>query len=173
MAKRKEVQKNQDNNKKFDIQKWLLNFAIVCLAITIFSFMLSSTKRFSSNSNKIDLSQNTVVHIPQHADICIEVLNGSGITGMAGKYTEYLRAKGFDVIYTGNADKMDYPETFVFANDTSDTKLNPLLGSLELSKSRIEFNQGLDSHITYRIILGKDCERLSVFETIRKMENNF
>lgn len=173
MAKRKETQAQQNHNKKQDLQKWILNFAIVCLAVMIFSFMVSSTKRINSNPEKIDLSQTTRVETPQHADICIEVLNGSGITGMAGQYTQYLRKKGFDVIYTGNADKMDYPETFVFANDTSATKLDPLLGSLELTKKRIEFNRGLDSHISFRIILGKDCERLPVFASIKKMENNF
>jgi hypothetical protein len=177
MTNKKNIQQKTDNKQKskiYEIQKWLLNFAIVCLAIIIFSFMLSSTKRFSSNSNKIDLSRKAVVNeIPRHADICLEVLNGSGITGIAGKYTDFLRKKGFDVIYTGNADKMDYPETFVFTNDTSDAKMSPLLGSLEFTKSRIEYNRSLDSHITFRIILGKDCERLAVFESIKKMENNF
>jgi len=171
MTKKKETDSKKNSQNKF--QKWLLNIAIVCLAVTIFSFMLSSTKRFSGNAKKIDLSQSTVVKTPQYADICIEVLNGSGITGMAGKYTEYLRQNGFDVIYTGNADKMDYPETFIFANDTAETVLHPLLLSLDFTKNRIEYNQTMDSHINFRIILGKDCERLPVFAKIRKMENNF
>ena len=169
-----QLQKQKSKEKIYDIQKWLLNFVIVCLAVVIFSFMLSSTKRFSSNHGKVDISHSTVVtSIPKHADICIEVLNGSGITGMAGKYTNYLREKGFDVIYTGNAKKMDYPETFVFANDTSASKLTPLLSSLKLTKKRIEYDPSLDSHITFKIILGKDCNHLAVFESIKKMENNF
>ena len=175
MTRKKSTKPKQKSTyNKYDFQKWLLNFAIVCLAIIIFSFMLSSTNRFSSNPRKINLSQSTIVNkIPQHADIRMEVLNGSGITGIAGKYTDFFRKKGFDVIYTGNADKMDYPETFVFTNDTTDAKLNPLLKSLKFTKNRIEYNPSLDTHITFKIILGKDCERLAVYETIKKMENNF
>lgn len=166
--------KSQVKAKNYDFQKWLLNFAIVCLAIIIFGFMLSSTKRFSNNSKKIELSRQTEVsEVPKYAHICIEVLNGCGIPGMAGKYTDYLRKKGFDVIYTGNADKMNYPETFVFANDTSEAKLNPLLTAMNFQKDRIEYNSAMDSHINYRIILGKDCNRITVFETIKKMENSF
>jgi len=136
--------------------------------------MLSSTRRFSSNPEKIDLSRQTVVNqMPKYGNICIEVLNGCGIPGMAGKYTTYLRHRGFDVIYTGNADQMNYPETFVFANDTSDTKLTPLLKAMDFSKKRIEFNSAMDTHINYQIILGKDCDRIPVFETIKNMENTF
>ncbi|MFP4546757.1 MAG: LytR C-terminal domain-containing protein [Fidelibacterota bacterium] len=175
MASKKTRQKQEKlNSKIYKLQKWLLNFAIVCLAIIIFSFMLSSTRRFSSNPEKIDLSRQTIVNeMPKYGNICIEVLNGCGIPGMAGKYTEYLRRRGFDVIYTGNADQMNYPETFVFANDTSDTKLTPLLNAMNFTKKRIEFNSAMDTHINYQIILGKDCDHIPVFETIKNMENTF
>ena len=159
---------------KVDPQKWLFNFAIVCMAVIIFTFMLSSTKRFSSNHKKIDLSSpGTVPQMPKYENIYVEVLNGCGIPGIAGQYTDYLRKKGFDVLFTGNADEMNYPETFVFVSDTSDAILNPLLEAMNFTKEQIEFHSSMDNHINYRIILGKDCNRLPVFEIIKNMENTY
>jgi anionic cell wall polymer biosynthesis LytR-Cps2A-Psr (LCP) family protein len=41
----------------------------------------------------------------------VEVLNGSGINGIAGRTAELLRSFGYDVISIGNADRSDYEKT--------------------------------------------------------------
>ncbi|MBN2281652.1 MAG: LytR C-terminal domain-containing protein [Candidatus Marinimicrobia bacterium] len=174
MAQKKTVSPQSSKPNQIDIQRWLLNFAIVCIAVVIFTFMISSTKRFSSNSKKIDLSSpGFIPQMPKYEDVYIEVLNGCGITGMAGKYTEYLRMKGFDVLTTGNAKEMNYPETFILVRDTSEAILSPLLEAMSFSRDHIEFNPAMEDYITFRLILGKDCDRLTVFETIKNMENQF
>jgi hypothetical protein len=45
--------------------------------------------------------------------IRVEVRNGSGIEGAAGRMTEFLREQGFDVVDFGNADRFDHARTFV------------------------------------------------------------
>ncbi len=45
--------------------------------------------------------------------IRIDVRNGSGIEGAAGRVTELLREHGFDVVDFGNADRFDYARTRV------------------------------------------------------------
>lgn len=45
--------------------------------------------------------------------IRVEVRNGSGIVGAAGRMTEFLREQGFDVVDFGNADRFDHQRTFV------------------------------------------------------------
>ncbi len=176
MAQKKRTVNKRKKTKKTlqNLQKWLLNFAIACLAIIIVSFMLSSTKRISSNDEKIDLSNQTVVNkMPIYQDITIEVLNGCGIPGMAGRYTNFLREKGFDVIYYGNADEMNHLETFVIAGDTTAKKLTPLLTTMNINRSRIKYLEGMDSFTTFKIILGKDCDDITVYQQIKKMENQF
>jgi LytR cell envelope-related transcriptional attenuator len=45
--------------------------------------------------------------------IRIELLNGSGRSGLAGELASYLRDGGFDVLLVSNADRSDYRNTLV------------------------------------------------------------
>lgn len=47
------------------------------------------------------------------ADYTVQVLNGSGIAGEAGKVKDLLEAEGFDEIETDNASSYDYTDTEV------------------------------------------------------------
>ena len=178
MAQKKNLKiKTKSKSNKIDtskIQNWILNIVIVSFSIIIISFMISSTKRFNSNSKNIAINQiNTFQKLPQYSHIAIEILNGSGINGMATKYTDFLRLKGFDVISTGNADRMDFLETIIYTNDTTETTLMPVLGIMDFTKDKIEFTKSLRPGTDIQIILGKDCNRLAIFEKIKKMERNF
>lgn len=42
------------------------------------------------------------------SDISVEVLNGSGETGVAGKASDYLKSLGYGIASVGNADNTDY-----------------------------------------------------------------
>lgn len=43
----------------------------------------------------------------------IEVLNGSGRNGLAAEMAEKLKAAGYDIVNTGNADRSDYAKTVI------------------------------------------------------------
>jgi hypothetical protein len=43
----------------------------------------------------------------------VELLNGSGRSGLAGELASYLRDGGFDVLLVSNADRSDYRNTLV------------------------------------------------------------
>ena len=45
--------------------------------------------------------------------VSISVLNGSGISGLAGKVADRLKAAGYTNVSTGNADKFDYTTTLI------------------------------------------------------------
>jgi hypothetical protein len=47
------------------------------------------------------------------ADLKVEVLNGSGVAGLAAKAAAYLEEIGYKEVKTANASKYDYPETLV------------------------------------------------------------
>ncbi len=50
--------------------------------------------------------------------ITVEVLNGSGVTGIAAKVAELLREEGFQVVNVANADSFDYPMSRVIARQS-------------------------------------------------------
>ena len=48
------------------------------------------------------------------SEISVDVLNGSGIGGLATKFADALRAKGYKIGTVGNADSFDHAQTEVF-----------------------------------------------------------
>ena len=50
---------------------------------------------------------------PCEVTVVVEVLNGCGVHGLADRVGTYLKDRGFDVMYTGNADDFCYDETLV------------------------------------------------------------
>jgi hypothetical protein len=51
--------------------------------------------------------------LPQAAHVRVEVLNGSGVGGLAREATHRLRGEGFDVVFFGNAGRFDHPRSVV------------------------------------------------------------
>jgi hypothetical protein len=51
--------------------------------------------------------------LPAAADIRVEVLNGSGVGGLAREATHRLRGEGFDVVFFGNAPRFDFGRSVV------------------------------------------------------------
>ncbi len=74
----------------------------------------------------------------------VQVLNGSGVAGEAGRLQEALEEAGFTVSGTGNADNSDYTETIIQAKaDVNEGFLNALAD--ELSKTyTLSDNEELD-----------------------------
>ncbi len=46
-------------------------------------------------------------------EVRVKVLNGAGVTGLARRVSELLRTEGFSVVHVGNADRFDYPESYI------------------------------------------------------------
>ncbi|HJR19486.1 MAG TPA: LCP family protein [Actinomycetota bacterium] len=55
----------------------------------------------------------TGASIPKPEDVTIQVLNGTGVAGLAGEVRDELERLGFDVTEIGNADRRDYAETVI------------------------------------------------------------
>lgn len=47
------------------------------------------------------------------SELTVEVQNGSGVAGAAGKASETLKALGYNVVAAGNADNFDYENTVI------------------------------------------------------------
>jgi hypothetical protein len=58
--------------------------------------------------------------LPQAAHVRVEVLNGSGVGGLAREATYRLRGEGFDVVFFGNAARFDHTHSLVL-DRTGDT----------------------------------------------------
>ena len=91
--------------------------------------------------------------------IRIQLLNGCGTRGLANRYADCLRMKGFDVRETGNADRYTYPKTQVIGRVLDAALPRVVADSLGVKDVSVNPNPALvDIEVT--VIVGKDNERL-------------
>lgn len=64
-------------------------------------------------------------------DMNIQILNGSGEVGVAGKVSDYLKTKGYSYFETGNADNFDYQNVTLKVKSTLSTYEATLRKDLE------------------------------------------
>lgn len=84
----------------------------------------------------------------------IEVLNGSGITGEAGRQQENLETEGFVVDSVGNADNSDYTDTVIQAkSDVSQAFLTKLREFLEESFTVAKDSEELDEDASVPVVI--------------------
>lgn len=98
----------------------------------------------------------------------IEVLNGCGVSGVAAKFTDYLRTKGFDVVKTENYESFNVLKTVVIdrrGNLKNGVRIAEALG---LGEGRVlqEVNEAYLIDAT--VILGKDFRQLDSWQTMER-----
>ncbi|MBI5448893.1 LytR C-terminal domain-containing protein [Candidatus Gottesmanbacteria bacterium] len=92
------------------------------------------------------------------SDIRIQVLNGGGIPGAAGKMKKLLEDKGYTVIDVGNTDKYTYTKTVIMVSSDKKDLAELLEGDLKSSYSLDALSMDLpqDSSYDARVIVGKE-----------------
>ncbi len=100
-------------------------------------------------------------------DIKVEILNGCGIKGIAGKTSEYLRSKyRIDVVRSDNADRYDYSKTTIIGRNEDLNKILSVSEAFGLSINNTDHIQHVPDEtlgVDVTIILGKD---INSFQTI-------
>jgi len=132
-----------------------LFFIIASVILAVFAIFL-----LYSDLNKIGLlsfDDNKTIK-PQNVQqlIQVEVLNGCGVTGIGDGLTDVLRAKGIDVVKTGNYRSFDIENTFIIDRLGKIETANRVADSLNLNKRFIitEINKSYFLDLT--IVIGKD-----------------
>lgn len=86
----------------------------------------------------------------------LEVLNGSGVTGAAKKLADQLKALGYPVVKTGNADRDDYTSNeFFVKKELEDSVELFILDIKDIIKIASVSGELKDSTASARIIIGK------------------
>ena len=98
----------------------------------------------------------------------IEVLNGCGVPGVAAKFTDYLRTKGFDVVKTDNYESFNVLKTVVIDRRGSLKNGARIAEALGLGKERVlqEVNEAYLIDAT--VVLGRDFRQLKCWQIMEK-----
>jgi len=135
---------------------------VIILIVTgvLFFFLFNST----SKKAPIETKKTTIepTKAPEKAQInrsewTLEVLNGSGVAGLAAKAAAKLTEQGYTVVKTGNADNQDYKKSELFVSENMQSKAQLLIDDLKDSYGFTEVKAVLkDSTASARIILGAE-----------------
>lgn len=88
--------------------------------------------------------------------IQVEVLNGCGVAGIGDGLTDVLRAKGIDVVKTGNYRSFDVDNTFIVDRMGKTETANRVADSLNLDKRFIITEKNKNLFLDLTIVIGKD-----------------
>lgn len=99
----------------------------------------------------------------------VEILNGVGLPGLAGDFSDYLRDQGFDVLRFTNAQRYDYPRTLVINRGSDVGQAQEVAQALGLAPTDVANIPDPNAQIDVTVVLGEDYPTLSSF---RRMQTN-
>jgi len=119
---------------------WKILGGVIIIALVVGGFFYwRSSQTAAPDTMEVETTETTMEEEPtpteaevDKGEFSIEIQNGSGIEGEAGRAQELLEGEDFTVTGTANADSYDYEETVIRASaDVSEEWLDMLIEALE------------------------------------------
>ncbi len=150
---------------------WVLGLMNVVLIGSLVSDFLGS-----DNEQAVSMNQPRVADAhpdpasPQRGPITVEVLNGCGVPGLAHEFTEYLRAKGFDVVNVDNYEGgFDLAQSYVFDRTSlGNEHALAVAEALGVDRARVKPQLEKTRQLMVTVILGKDYPRLPAYQEMQR-----
>lgn len=149
----------QDIKKKASPANIILNIFIILLGGIIlflsYSIYLKLSNNIGDESGQIEKPASIIQ---------LEVLNGCGTTGIADKFTDYLRERNFDVVNRGNYRSFDINNTFVIDRTGNIANAEKVAAALGIDRKYIVQQTSDDYFLDVSLIIGRDFNNLTPFE---------
>ena len=149
--------KKRRKKQTMTLKEGIIRFFIVLFVLANCALIFFAVRRCSAPV--VELPEEEVVEEPRILQV--EVLNGCGVSGVADKYTEFLRMKGFDIVRSDNYESFNVLKTVVIDRRGDVKNAIQIAQSLGLSEERVlqEVNEAY--LIDASIIIGKDFRQLT------------
>lgn len=152
--------KKRRKKRSLSFKEGFVQFLIVLFALAIAALIISAV--LSIRRCSAPVVENLVEEVPEEPRVLqIEVLNGCGVSGVADKYTEFLRSRGFDIVRSDNYESFNVLRTVVIDRRGNIQNAIQIAQTLGLTENRVlqEVNEAY--LIDASIIIGKDFRQLS------------
>jgi hypothetical protein len=144
-------------NKKNNNQTLSSKYKFILAVINILLIILAAYNAYAiiNSLPQIRKKQSTVKEKLDRIPV-VEVLNGCGYTGIADKFTNLIRSKGFDVVKTGNFVNFDVDTTFIIDRFGNKKYALAVADSLKIPHKNViqHFNKNYFLDVTF--VIGKD-----------------
>ncbi len=159
-SKDKKTENRPVKDKKKSYQNIFLNVSIVVLSIFIVYMGYSiyaklSRKDLQAEENAKNKSRSEIIQV--------EVLNGSGVSGLTEKGAEFLRKNKFDVVSMGNYQSFDVPETMIIDRTGNTANAEAVAKALGV-KSKIIQQINSNYLLDVTVVIGKDYFNFEAFK---------
>ncbi|MBI5472151.1 MAG: LytR C-terminal domain-containing protein [Ignavibacteriae bacterium] len=102
-------------------------------------------------------------NVPPGQVIQIDLLNGCGVSGAASKFTNYLRARGYDVVEMKNYKTFDVKESLVIDRAGDIETAKRVAYALGVSEKNIIQQINHDYFVDVSVVVGKDFGALKPY----------
>jgi hypothetical protein len=90
------------------------------------------------------------------SELRIEISNGNGVGGMAGRLRNFLQAKGSSIVRITNADNYGYGESVLYYRPGNREAAEELLSALPVKDVLLQESTNLAEQVDARLLLGRD-----------------
>jgi len=118
----------------------------------IFTTINNASTIFSRSADELLLDENTRIQV--------EVLNGCGVSGVADKLTDYLRANKIDVVNLGNYRSFEIEKSIIICRNEKSENAELIASIVGLDQNSIIQQTNPDYLLDVTFILGKDYRNL-------------
>jgi hypothetical protein len=147
-------------NNTSSVTNLLLNGIIIILFVVNIFLGYSFIQKLSLFSNE---ENNTKDELQPLKNIQIEVLNGCGISGLAEKFTAYLRTENIDVVEYGNYYSFDVDNSIVISRTETPKNAQKVALVLGISTEKIIQQLNEEYLLDVTLIIGKDFYQLKPY----------
>ncbi|MBR9978183.1 MAG: LytR C-terminal domain-containing protein [Bacteroidetes bacterium] len=147
-------------NKQLHPKNLFLNIVIALLAVVVF-FLLYSFITNSLTDKPVDWTTETPDAGEVVADIIqLDVLNGCGVSGVAQRFTDYLRKRNFDVVQSANYKTFDVEHSLVIDRTGDLATARKVAYALGIEEKNIVQQINPDYYLNVSVVIGRDYESL-------------
>ena len=157
------------------------NLVILSLFILVFGFLGSMLDRLLFNNGSLPLSKkdlsemiaSTKYELRTGHKIEIEIQNGCGVAGLANIYTDFLRAEGYDVLDSKNAQHFSYSQSLILHHNDDYERALSLANTMGVSESQISVLEDENKLHDLTLIIGQDYRSLRSYEDAQDYIGSF
>ena len=146
------------------LKHYSVNAAIVILAVLTVYLLYNFVKRqVTPQTDVIKTQVDTANHLtkqPSGSTLQIDVQNGSGVSGIADKFTDFLRSKGFDVVEMGNFSTSDVKTSMVIDRAGNMRNAKRVAASVGISEKFVIQQMNKNYFLDATVVIGKDYAEL-------------
>lgn len=154
------TKKERNRRKKvfFTTLSWVFVGTVVCLVVLLAGEFISRMWIKPPVDNTIE---RTDMLVRKGERIQVTVMNGCGQPKVASKFTDYLRARKFDVVEMTNYKRKDIEHTFVIDKIKDTAASQKVAYALGIELNQIVHEVDSNAFVDAAVVIGKDFQALN------------